>query len=180
MVCLLQTLEHSPCRRSAGRKMEISSTQGDHHRQGPIALLPFTDGSMGMTGMKCQKNISYWQRSSRMITNSMDQNPTTELPKQHTPAPYGAVIAGAKSRPARVCQDDDHLETGRTSLDCGAGSGSNASCTLLDELCDLTHLGPLALLENRGRLGTGTPTSIKDPVGILDRTPKIRIDPCSA
>jgi hypothetical protein len=56
MVGLLQTLEHSPCRRSAGRKlqMEIGSTQGDHHRQGPIALLPFADGSMRMTGMKCQ------------------------------------------------------------------------------------------------------------------------------
>lgn len=160
--------------------MEIGSTQGDHHRQGPIALLPFTDGSMRMTGMKCQKNITCWQRSPLMITNLMDQDPTTELPKQHTPAPYGAVIAGAKSRPARVGHDDVHLDTGRRSLDCGAGSGSNASCTLLDELCDLTHLGPLALLENHRRLGNGTPTSIEDPVSILDRTAEIRLDPCSA
>jgi hypothetical protein len=160
--------------------MEIGSTQGDDHRQGPIALLPLADGSMRMTGMKCQKNISYWQRSSRMITNPVDQHPTTELPKQHTPASYGAVIAGSKSRPARVCQDDDHLETGRTNLDCRSGSGSNASCTLLDEFCNLTHLDPLALLENLGRLGNGTSTSIEDPVGILDRTPKIRLDPCTA
>lgn len=160
--------------------MEIGSTQGDHHRQGPIALLPFADGSMRMTGMKCQKNISCWHRSSRMITNPMDLDSTTELPKQHTPAPYGTVIAGANSWPARVCHDDDHLETGRTNLDRGSGSGSNASCTLLDELCNLTHLDPLALLENHRRLGNGTSTSIEDPVGILDRTPKIRLDPCSA
>lgn len=128
---------------------------------------------MRVPGVESEEQVAARKWAPLGVADPVDDHLATQITKNRTPAPYGAVISCEKPRQTGVGQDDAHLDAGRAVLDCRSGSRCDAAGRLLDESSDLPNFIDLALLKQFLRLGNCPATPVEHPVGILNAPPEV-------